>query len=1135
MHCREKGCAPVEGEFVEEPDEKTTRTRGVENSTSEDGADASVTRCVDEGGVTGVAAGSGGEDDSERIIGTFERAPQLGQYFLLYPTGSGKTRKGAIFMLHLLRKGHVTRVVVIVPRHSLKRDTLLTYQAVFETHQRTQRDMSDVLKILTRKEFVNEWHAMTARDPGTPARLGDWWSPTEVYGVFVDEFHTIISRSAAMVDDCTVPSNAANDSFAEEEENKSSTHQWDRGEKSKRAARGGRVGGWTVDCRREKKKKAGCKKKTKKRQVKNSGGCGRGCVGKSKKRDDSAAPPPDKRARTNESDGGYASSSSSSSSSASNSSRSSSPSPPCEDTGDADDESEGPTGTDIVGYKGHARDAINQMRKHCPHNIFMCATATPFFTIFEKEVKMWVQIFEPSAAASLEDAMIYFGRRMITPTRAFVERVYSGVSVEIVGSDGTVGTPRMTEICAPVSASDFPLTGCNCGKCESEECYIERVMSEISNAREGKHFVVTYRYFVRDLLLDRLRRESTPCAAAGAAGGDSASSVGATKRPQEVPGGPPRVGGAASFLQQKKKVQKSARNRGGGRVHAHSGRGDEGLVGGGGTFASSSACAIRTFMWRDSVRVFYVLPDDPTNVVIQVRDEFNRERNRCIMVTNIFFCEGHTLRNVTHMHVLGAFPTYECGTMFQAFGRICRMKSHDSPTKVRVFMYDDDRMLHYRISKAVEKENEIRNGIKYMMKITERERQRQSHAGARSAKKKGGVADCCSDDDACGGVDYSQLVAPYLTETSVADPPTTDTIHQIVSRFKQSRYSYVHSEAGAGMCLQDVSISDYIRRRNKEAAMLQAKQRELKSKRGVQPQRYNAIWKFITKKKLGPNCIFISIPEDVIAAAVASAASDAACAKGESQAPVAKNKREDRVRRAARVGGGGDFGKKKRGRGAGPGEQQLVLTIRVDDASGLWSAFGPVAGSGANVQHAEGNAAGSATIKLPVTDVVVYNVRRHVICNEICRKMAKGALLINMPLSNIKRLQSGIIRNRTIGVSNRGGTGRCAAGAFPNAYSTAFFSPPHRTEDRSGEVGSRSEDEYSSLMSSSSSRSSSSSSSSSSTSDSSDVDGAASATKTKRRRARMKRSEKSLTRTRCDLIREILVWAAETECILVIK
>lgn len=1011
---------------------------------------------VDCGGVGAHAA----EDDSDRIIGAFERAPQLGQYFLLYPTGSGKTRKGAIFMLHLLRKGHVTRVVVIVPRHSLKRDTLLTYQAVFETQKRTQPDMKDVLKILTRKEFVNEWNGGGG---------DDWWSCNEVYGVFVDEFHTIISRSAAMV----------NESCKEESD----------------------TSFYAVHA---------------------------------------ALTAP-------------------------------STPPPFISCG-----SVGSMGmNDIIGYKGHARDAINQMRRHCPHNIFMCATATPFFTIFDKEVKMWVQIFEPSAATTVSDAMAYFGQRMITPTKDFVERVYAGVSVEIMGENGVVGKPRMTEICAPVSVSDFPVTGCKCGKCEREECYIERVMNEIESAVTGKHFVVTYRYFVRDLLLAKLRSNTVN----GTANAEACTKAQVWPRKQGTPqphayfakrrfersvnfprhfvlnyGG---YGGGGGGKFRKKKRMRTVGNSREMENRVRNVRIRVGVGCGVGAKKKTPPSAIsstssssssnlqeqqlqqqqqqskqrllhnRTFLWKESVRVFFVLPDDPTNVVIQVRDEFNGEKERCIMVTNIFFCEGHTLRNVTHMHVLGAFPTYECGTMFQAFGRICRMKSHDAPTTVKVFMYDDDRMLHYRISKAVEKENDIRNGIKHMIETVEAGRQQQYDGKNKEIKnelkdkqeqqEEQRPTEChytewlTADESAnCGGkegeVDYSQLAAPYLHETEVTDPPNGESIHQMVSRFKQSRYCFLHSE-GTGMCLQDVSVSDNIRRRNKETGALVGRQRELKNKRGVQPQRYHVIRKFINKRKLGANCIFISIPEEVVR--------------------LMGIYKEEEERRLFHVDHGDMWGgtavrppaKKKAPVSATLSsrrkqqQQQQVVSIKVEYAGGP---------SGEN-----------SVVMLPVTDVVIYNVRRHIICNEICRKMAKGALLINMPLSNIKLLQSAIQRerrknNKAFIYSN------CLLGESPWSSSSSSRCSTSCSSS-SGDSNSTSSSDDDDDNSCSSNTSSSCSNSADDDDDDDHVGGHRNRNGFRTKKTNLPRGKKSLTRTRCDLIRDILEWAAEAECILVMK
>lgn len=720
---------------------------------------------------------------------------------MVYPTGSGKTRKSALFMKRLLEMGYITRVLAIVPRSSLRADVVNEYRNVFDAENRPSYD-STVL-VMSRKEFVARVDSFT----------------DDVYGVFIDEFHTLVSRSM----NATHPSQPA-------------------------AA--------------------------------------------------ASSPPP----------------------------------------AAADDAAVvAVTDEEDDGYKHKARMAIKRLYT-LTHCLFLCASATPFFTKFDRELRMCVSIFDDEAGASTASASEFFGKRMILPTPEFIESIYD-VTIRIVG-DESVGVPCITDIRQPIVVDDFPVTGCLCataaaeGGCDNTDCYVRRLLNEVESHSDGKHFVVSYRYEVRDTILTSMnpqyirKSHHTPMAKQGDASAASSPSSASVAEESEEPcndkeellknlkrrlervvaacsndglvvckggvgGGAAATGGgvtaasaplpfdAAVALRQKilkrQRVFRSAywyaqkTNRAIAHAmapaselfkHHHSAHrnssssrsADEDEVAADVPFSTKRAVTVtatpsisqRTFQWQD-MTVYFVLPDDPPALLIAVRDAFNANSCKCILVTNTFFCEGHTIRNVTHMHVIGAFPTYECGTMFQSIGRVCRIHSHDVPgSVVEVRLYDDGiKKLGVRIKKAVERENIIRNGIRQMIANV----QQQDTTALQQ-----------HDQNELDRVDFSVLTMPPVATAAepAAKRPCTVTSMSLVSHF--TNCAYVSPDG----CLRDYSLQEY-----QVASKLNTEQRHVHQliKRGIDPAHSERIIGFVRDNNLAPGHVFLTVPASIADAA----------------------------------------------------------------------------------------------------------------------------------------------------------------------------------------------------------------------------------------------------------------------------
>lgn len=407
-------------------------------------------------------------------------------------------------------------------------------------------------------------------------------------------------------------------------------------------------------------------------------------------------------------------------------------------------------------YKVHARNTVHKLAHETRDRIFVCSTATPFFTKFEGELLQWVTTFD-QGIKTVEDAERYFSIRMVVPKQEFLKKIYK-TSLHVVRDDGSYTVPNVVDVRYPLSEDDFPAIGCDCERetCDDIHCVVKRVFDEIVKRPKDKHFVVSYRYDIRENILTIMNNGK-----------------------------------------------------------------------------HESKTTARKFVWKN-MTIIFVVPGDPAWYLTKLRDMYNNFTSSVIMVTNFFFCEGHTLKNVKHMHIIGGFPTYECATMFQALGRVSRLGSHSNVDSavVKVYMYNGQ---HYatRRGKAVDRENVIRRAMVRMIRDTP-----------------------LSPATADGRL--SNLLALYATNNDdnrksepSADESEIDKLLAATSRFASSKYSY--NITGIGMCLIDDSINRY------KIVQKQAMRQYLFDKRVKTTKNIRIVKDFMRSTSFGPGEIFLSV------------------------------------------------------------------------------------------------------------------------------------------------------------------------------------------------------------------------------------------------------------------------------------
>ncbi|KAK8787467.1 hypothetical protein V5799_022757 [Amblyomma americanum] len=191
---------------------------------------------------------------------------------------------------------------------------------------------------------------------------------------------------------------------------------------------------------------------------------------------------------------------------------------------------------DDEGYKMFARHTIQMLAHNTKNRIFVCGTATPFLTKYDKELMQWVNVFDMSIGTK-EDAEAYFGKRLVIPTPSFLQHVYT-TTLRFVNETGGWTIPNIVDVRNLLKPSEFPTIGCCWPEyraqgraCNTEPynfptnltpggrkvyarainnasdaCVVRRLLSEIAQYPNDKHFVVTYRYEMRERVLDAMRR-----------------------------------------------------------------------------------------------------------------------------------------------------------------------------------------------------------------------------------------------------------------------------------------------------------------------------------------------------------------------------------------------------------------------------------------------------------------------------------------------------------------------------------------------------------------------------------------------------------------------------------------------------